>query len=554
MSFISIISQINEASSIPLEDLKAAVKKDKRVNKIFSKNLQLDEIENISEFIQTLKYYILNNKHVINHVKTRNAASSRVTNWALRDLRQVQADTLTQSRLTGIQDEIADIFRDITSTHNMVYSNDTGKSLWGWINGLAGYRGNLSYLAIRELKSLPTIRPSTKTVVYQGLLFNAESLKEVNSNSGLCVGEGLKFLRSVRDGKRIVDIEYEAPTIWYKSKEQALDRAYHGNETVGVERIKIRGDLAFVISTTVNPNQIIVDTALLPPKVVQNKPIVVVDAGKFTARIVHKITPEGEVDPAATTDEQSEVAGALENLQTFAYVFKPPLAEVEFVQTSASELIDAQLPELKMLLEPSAKTKIVKTMQVLLDYYNTYFKDLPETELNEFLQHPSLGTASQVALALRGIMGNSVAILTKIGEREAVSLRRSPKVPLHELSAEELWLSLEQTSFARASPVLKMTEKTPRFKDWSSFSPIITITRLIGMSGRTDLHTKGREEQRKEILKTIDKFFETFDIPKPQDQNQAADEIEKIFLTIERNVKLLQILRKVRTHLDRLKD
>ncbi len=74
------------------------------------------------------------------------------------------------------------------------------------------------------------------------------------------------------------------------------------------------------------------------------------------------------------------------------------------------------------------------------------------------------------------------------------------------------------------------------------------------MSGRTDLHTKGREEQRKEILKTIDKFFETFDIPKPQDQNQAADEIEKIFLTIERNVKLLQILRKVRTHLDRLKD
>jgi hypothetical protein len=550
---MQLISQLNEASDLPLSQVRDAMKKDKRVSKIFSKNLQLDEIPDLKEFIQTLKFYLLNNRNVLAHVSSRNGASPRVNNWSMKSLRQIRPDGLNQESLEELQREVADLFKDITSTQNTTYSNDTGQALWGWINQMRGYH-NLHYAAVRELKTYPAIRPEKPIVVYRGLLFNEASMKEKpNYDGGMDVGAGLKFLRAVREGKRIADIQYDEPTKWYRSKDAALDDAHNGDETWRSERKKIRGELAFVVSMMVDPSKIIVDTSMIP-KVTHEKPVVVVDGGKFTVRIVHKFTPDGEVDPLAGATEQSDTASALENLQTFAHIFKPPFAEPPSDDVTRGGWNATRVETFKELMDPAAQAKIIKATQNLLDYFNTYLKDLPDAELNDLLSHKNLGAASQVALSIRDIMQEKTAHPTEKDPRYSAHLNRMQHVPRHSLSAEDAWAGRKYSSLRGSIPALKMGEKTPRFRDWSTFSPIISLMHMAGIPVVKDLHQKGAAVQRAEILKTIDGFYQTFGLTKPAGQDAAVTEMEKMILTAERNASLLIKLWEIRHLLDRLKD
>jgi hypothetical protein len=549
---MSLISQINEAAGVPLADLKAAVKKDKRVSKIFTKDLQLDQIDNVKEFIQTLRFYILNNRNVIEFVKSRNGASSRVNNWSLKALRQIRPEGLNQDSLEELQKEVADLFKDITSTGNATYSNGTAESLWGWLQRMKGFRGALNYHAVRELKTLPAIRPEKPIVVYRGLLFNEQSLKERDDyNGGMAVGDGLKFLRAQREGKRVVDLTYEEPTAWFRNKEQALDEAHNGDEAWRSERKAIKGELAFVVSMIVDPKHIIVDTSMMP-KVTHDKPTVVVDAGKYTVRIVHKFTPTGEVDPVEVASDSSEGASVLENLQTFAHVFKLPYVDPVFEDLTRGGWDADRVASFIQLAKPDTKVRINKAMQNLIDYYNEYLKNIPKNELNDLSGHKQLGVAAQVAKEIDDIMSEKTAHPTERDTRYS-GFRQLHK-PRHELTADEMWEGHKSSSLRGSIPTLKMSATTPRFRDWSTWSPIISLMHMSGVPVTKDLHQKGAKVQREEVLKTIDAFFHTIGEAKPEGQENAVNRMHEVILTAERNASILSKLWAVRHLLDKLKD
>jgi hypothetical protein len=99
-----------------------------------------------------------------------------------------------------------------------------------------------------------------------------------------------------------------------------------------------------------------------------------------------------------------------------------------------------------------------------------------------------------------------------------------------------------------------MSVTTPRFRDWSTWSPIISLMHMSGVPVTKDLHQKGAKVQREEVLKTIDAFFHTIGEAKPEGQENAVNRMHEVILTAERNASILSKLWAVRHLLDKLKD
>lgn len=555
---MQLISYLQEAADIPLADLKAAVKKDKRVNKIFTKNLQLDEIPDIKEFINTLRFYVLNNRHVIDFVKKRGPGSQYLSSWILKAARELRPETLDQKGLDELREAITDIFRDVTTTTNATFSNDTGKWLYGWLNDLAGYRGALAYGAVRELKTLPNIRPSKPVHLYRGLTFDKASLKERDRGDGtMDVGAGLQFLRSVRDGKRVVDIEYGEATKWYRDKKVAISNAMSDRDVAhepNMDRSKLKGELGFVISILAQPSDIIVDTALLPKPAAD--PTVVLQAGEYVVRISNKYTPAGEVDPIDAHDDSSEAGSILESLQLFAHVFKPPFHEPASDDITRGGTGPERIKEIKALSAPDMKGKAIKSLQVLLDYYNQHLKNIPPNELNDLAGHKTLSAAAQVAMKINELLNDKISHPTE--KDEGYRKGHAKQVPRHELTAEQIWDAKKFSSLNGSLNALNLAASTDlkspgRYQDWSSWGPIISLMYLGGVPIPSEIHRRPGSQQAKAAKAAVDGFYHVMGEPEPTDMIEAVRKMADMIYLAEQNAAVLLKVWEVRHLLDRLK-
>jgi hypothetical protein len=545
----SLISQLNEASDIPLAQLKATMKKDKRVNIVFTKSPQVDEIKDPIEFVKTIRYYLLNNRNVLEFVKSRSAASTRVSNWYLKSTRQVKPENFTQAGLDSIVEVVGDIFRDLTTVTNATISSDTMSSLWHWLGKQAGYRGDLSHTAIREFVTIPSIRPEAPVLLYRGLSFDEKSLEERSDGAGsMTVGSGLRFLRSIRQGKRVADAEWDVCTMWTRDKEAARAEAFSDNRWEQ-GRQKISGKLGFLVSMLAKPSDIIVDTNMLGPKVKHDPPTVVLKSGKYTIRVVNKWTPDGEVDPTETIDQSSEAAAVAESITMFAHVFKVPFPDPDFIATDRGALGAKGQESFLQLIKPETTTKIIKAYDTVRNYYNEHIKHVTTDELNSMAGDPQYGSAVQVLKDLHDSMEHKVQHPTERDTR--YSGDRKKYVPRFEMTGQEAWDGDKSFSLREIIPYIVNFK---RMTQWNTTSKINDLAKLAGLPIISNLHQKAGKIQQEQLDAAIAGFFKFIGEPMPENKAAMAHRIAEVVRTAERNAVMLQNLWSIRQSLDRLKD
>jgi hypothetical protein len=538
---MKLISQLNEASDISVTDLKAVMKKDKRVNKIFTKDLQLDEISNLKEFIDTLRYYLLNNRNVMAFVKARGPGSERVSPFWFDRARAYRAETMTQNELNTIGSEVSSIFRDVTAIQSTNIRTATMNAMWDFLDNVKSHNFNSQEAA--ELFSMPNIRPRGAIRVYRGINFNEQSLIEKEDIHGkMTLGSGLKFLKSIRAGKRVVDLDWDKYSIWTTSKEHALRYAYHGSEGSYLSARKLKNSLGFVISTLAEPSSILVQVNLLPKVKPQEQESVILVPGTYTARLVHKFTPDGEVDPTAKA-ASSDASEVVEDLELFAHVFKLPTAKRPDFESMERGNLGQALDSLQELNGPAMKAKILKSYSLLQDYYNTQLKGLDDNDLNSLAADNS--TAVSIIKEIRKYMEENLSI-----DANKSAQNRFGNTPRHELGAGQVY---DNTNYISNRESMVAIAANVRFTQWSSASGINNLRRAGGTGTYdSDLHRKGGKIQQAAMEEAIDGFYKIIDKPRPAGRDAAVKEMIATTFYIERNAKLLSDLWRIRESLDRL--
>lgn len=538
---MKLISQLNEASDISVTDLKAVMKKDKRVNKIFTKDLQLDEISNLKEFIDTLRYYLLNNRNVMAFVKARGPGSERVSPFWFDRARAYRAETMTQNELNTIGSEVSSIFRDVTAIQSTNIRTVTMNAMWDFLDNVRSHNFNSQEAA--ELFSMPNIRPKGAIRVYRGINFDEHSLIEKPDLSGkMTLGSGLQFLKSVRAGKRVVDLDWDKYSIWTTSKEHALRYAYHGSEGSYLSARKLKNSLGFVISTLAEPSSILVQVNLLPKVKPQEQESVILVPGTYTARLVHKFTPDGEVDPTAKA-ASSDASEVVEDLELFAHGFKLPTAKRPDFESMERGNLGQALDSLQELNGPAMKAKILKSYSLLQDYYNTQLKGLDDNDLNSLAADNS--TAVSIIKEIRKYMEENLSI-----DANKSAQNRFGNTPRHELGAGQVY---DNTNYISNRESMVAIAANVRFTQWSSASGINNLRRAGGTGTYdSDLHRKGGKIQQAAMEEAIDGFYKIIDKPRPAGRDAAVKEMIATTFYIERNAKLLSDLWRIRESLDRL--
>jgi hypothetical protein len=224
---MDLIQTLQEASGHPIDDLKKVMSKDKRVKAIFQKHLDLDDIENKGEFLNTVKFFLLNNRNVLKFVEDRDYIKDLSKN-TLKKLREIRPAELSQKHIDDLLEFTNALFREHGHVERSGMSPKTRKEILDWVNANGRYF-DLTTATRKELQSLPNIRPTRPILLYRGLLFSAGDLRERKRYDGqLEVGNGLKFLRSVREGTRVVDLEWDRASSWTTSKQTAMQFARFG--------------------------------------------------------------------------------------------------------------------------------------------------------------------------------------------------------------------------------------------------------------------------------------------------------------------------------------
>lgn len=544
---MQLISQLQEAADVPLKDLKALVKKDKRVNKVFSKNLQLDELDDPAEFVRTLRFYVLNNRNVLAFVKDSGSAR-RVSSFWFRSAREIRPETLTQKSLDDIVENVQDFFKDLTAAQNGTVSTSTYKDLWQLLDReyvTLNARHNMSNSERREWLATPEFRPTTPVTLYMGLHFNEGNFKEKQDyNGNMEVGQGLQFLRSVREGKRVVDLKLSGLSIWTTSLEEARNYAFNGSESsYRKEQDKIRSQMAFVISTLMKPSNIIVDTARLP--VPHSEPKVIVAEGDYTCRIINKYTPKGEVDPTAGVDDNSAAVDTAESITTFAHVWKPPLTRPKFGTLDRGSF---DLASFNLMRDPDTKPKILKSMENLRRYYLEHLHSADSDGLAE-LSGTNHHDAAELIAGLQKFFGERQEHPTELDPSRGRARKKLYK--RHELTSEEVYDNYKSASIDGILPFL--VDKK-RFTSWSTASPLIALLHLASIPVPKDVHLSAGKVQQEWLSKAVTGFFNVIGEPEPADRKEAAKKIHDMVALAERNANMLDKLWDFRDDLDRLKD
>ena len=419
---MQLLQLLQESSSLSVPDLKKAMMKDPKAAIIFKKDLTLDQIQDKDAFLATMKFYVFNNENVRDFIRTRHNIKDVSVN-TLNEYRKMRGADMTQNNLTWLQDFVNSIFKEHSSVHKGSMSTDLKKQLKDWFNGNGRYF-NLPAWAVNELMSIPTLRPDKRVVLYRGVLFGEGSLGTHESYDGtLEVGNGLKFLRSIKKGGKEVDLSWSRPSSWSTSKEVADRFAKYGpaSSQFGAmmqwfdrssKKAAIDGALGYVISTLANPEDILLDTKRLSasiPMAHGDESEVILKPGTYLARVVKKYTVEGEVEPTAVDTDEKELpaAAALKPTKDFAASFSIPEEQLGILTSSensgpriwsSSALLLIRKPEVfKKLILNSTTTTVLHSFDKLIEFYNKELKELQDDDLraDKFATKEELGSKIQ---------------------------------------------------------------------------------------------------------------------------------------------------------------
>lgn len=521
---MKLLRMLQEASSLSIPDVKKAIQKDYRVKFILQKEVSLDsdlKDKDKDMFLETIKFYVFNNPEIQSFVASR-ANIKDISKAMFDSLRKIKnASELTQMKLEDISNIIKTIFKEYNAVEKASMTTELRKELKDWFNTSGRYYYDLPNWAKKELDSLP-IKPDKRVLVYRGVLFKKSALEERTKYDGtLDVGNGLKFLRSIREDKRTVDLDWDRPSSWTKNKEVAERFAKYGAAQTSVgatlqwlnrerEDRKIDGEIGFVISMYVKPEDVLIDTDKFKATFHMqhgDEAEVIVKPGQYLTRIVKKYTVKGEVDPEESTESSSSVISELlPKIITFNEKFNIPedlieatsISSMSFYPGPADLISDSS--KFKKLAIRGTTTQVMHMFDQLLNFYRDNFSKLSKDEfrIDKFSDNESQAKiASQLKLFQETF---SESIRTKDGSK-----------PLYNLSAEDLRRSIIARDVNAIEPALLTGQRITQTAGGDTISSLAKALKTkIPSSARP--HMFGADKQQAMLSDIVDAFYKKLDI------------------------------------------
>lgn len=530
---MSLIQLLQEASSLPLDDLKKAVKKDATAAPVLKAGAKLEDIPDVEKFLATVKFHILNNEQVRKFVASRSNVKE-VHKMHFDDLRKLRASDFDQDKLDYLTDFVKSLFKEHGTVVKGGMSTELKRKLNDWFNNSGTYY-TLPTWAERELDSIPGIKPAGRIILYRGVLFSEDSLKERKKYDGtLEAGNGLKFLRSIRQDKRTVDLDWDRPSSWTKSKEVAdrFARYAPSSSQFGAmmgwfEREKqerfIDGALGYVIAIYANPEDVLIDTEKFNANFHMkhgDEREVVLKPGTYTVRIVKKYTVKGEVDPeAAAESAPTTVLDSIEKVKSLADRFTLDKDLTDAVNSigngwrvndSANMLKDVKL--FSTLATKGATTIALSKWEQLMDFYN---KELVEVNVDDLRADNFLGDeeTAKKAQALKDLIS---WFKSKVRHSQFKDGRSNSTGPKHELSATEYRKTIKADDISSLEPALLVGT---RVTDYRAGNAIADFARHLGVSipASAKPHQFGKDKQQAMLNDILQAFFQKLNLDASED-------------------------------------
>lgn len=558
---MKLISTLQEASGHAIDDLKKVLTKDKRTKALFQKHLDLDEITNPVEFLNTVKFFLLNNRNVIQFVEDRDNVKS-VSKHTLKKLRELKPTELTQRNVDDLLAFAADVFREHGYVERAGISGHVRKELVDWKNA-SGRFFDLSRGTQNELMSVPGLRPTRPTLLYRGLLFNPHDLKERKRYDGqMEVGKGLKFLQSIREGTRIVDLDWGRPSSWSTSKEVAMQFAKFGpaqsnfGATLqwlerGSQGKVIDGDLGFIISILAQPEDILIDIQRLVTSAHLkhgSEAEMILKPGTYTCRISTKFTQKGEVDPLAGTKIDDSVNAVVEAVREFSRTWNvsPPegAVDADWSSISIDRLLErGESDAFVKLATLGTKTEVLRSYAELKDFYDTNIASLNTESLQSLLSDRRVGKSIEWIIDLQKFMNGQdahPAFKTSNNSRGRTTVK--------EMTPEQY----REAGYTLLSDRVKEGSSIGRYTDSAIGRNMNILLTGFGKSDKVDreIHRRGRKEQEEHIDHVLDGFFSKIGKDRPADKDEAVRLLRNALGGAERNARLLNTLLDQRETLD----
>jgi len=537
---MQLIHQLNEASGLHLDSLKKAMMKDVRTKQLFTRDLDISEISNVPEFVNSVKFFLLNNRNVLEFVKQRSDVKS-LSDRALKRLREIRPKDFTQKDLEAYQEFATDLFREFGHVERVGLSAETRRELVDWANGNGRYF-NLSRGAQRELASVPGLKPEREVVLYRGLLFSSHDLKERKTYDGsLEVGAGLKFLRSIREGTRVVDLSWDRPSSWSTSKQTAMQfarfKSASSNFGATMQWLQreghIDGDLGFIVSVRAKPEDVLIDMGRLVTKAhLQHgdEGEIILKPGSYTCRVFTKLTKQGEVDPVAR-GAGTQIAEMIGAIRKFSETWTAPDIENSSTKGWGYHDLDRLLrngseEELVELTRTDTRNQALSSLETLISFYKDVVASVDQEELHQNLAGKN-GKIIQWAIDLQKQMTE---------KRKAPGLEKAER--LVDLTLEQI-----RSSFSSYySKAIGEIYSGRRFTDRTCATLLEGLARVFGVSAQAELHRAGKDVQQNVAAEIATAAAKAMKVAEPASNEDRASVIKNLIVGAARNGSVLNLV------------
>jgi len=555
---MSLISTLNEAADTKLQDLKSVVTKDKRIKMILSKTLSLEDIKNPKEFIDTLRFQVLNNRNVIDFVNERDGVF-KTSKTMFAAARKLTANQLTDEKLKQLQITIQGLFKEIDQVQKGGVSTYARREILDWINSSGRYY-DLSRGTQRELASTPSLKPDGPIVLYRGLLFNSYDLVERERYDGtLEVGKGLKFLRSIRKGKRIVDLEWDRPSSWSKHLAIAERFAKYGPASSSYAatmqwltrgKKEIDGDLGFVVSTLIQPDDVLIDISKFQSTAHRqhgDEGEIIIKPGTYRCRLHTKFDKSGKVDlDSASEDQLDGKAEELVNqVRVFAKTWKADWSAVHsddwHFYDFSSALLKLSEGGLKALFSAATTEKVISQYDQLREFYSRLKENFGDEVIQRVLLSPETSQLGNWIKNLYDELGLSVTSKKYVTDKNPKG-----KMLKGEINGQDYRNSLTSSE----AMDFKNTLKSARFTDYRTGMLIGKILKKFANRNVSEIHRKKGADQKalvEEAAAALLDFFNT-----DQGEKSKVEAAATVILRVDRNLRMTQFLNRTRKSLSKV--
>ncbi len=570
MKFIRLLQEASEAK---LEDIKTALKKDSITKILFSKTGSFSDIIDKEKFIATIKYHLLNNRNVLDFAATRSMPAKdgvkshygikNISAGELASLRKLTASNFDESDFNQLKLFVSDLFKEHKNSLEGVISSDARKELTDWANA-NGRFFNLSNRTQQELKSVSSIRPDKKVVLYRGLLFKDYDLTSRKTYDGTNVeGNGLKFMKNIRDGKDIVDIEWERPSSWTTSKEIAERFAKFSAQQSSFSatmnwlsrgKDAIDGEIGFVISTLANPKDILVDMNRLRTGLGLNhgnEGEIILAPGKITARVVEKYNKKGKIEKGNTEaakekedqlKEAKSIIKKIEKLKILDLIKKVPETTKFNNPNLRSNTLDSS--DMDDLFHDSKTPVILKMTDDINKQYESLVKLLKEfkdkfSDVEFTTDYANVNDEASMKL---------LKTIKNIQKYTKETIRNS-HFKEGRGSVIDLPLDKYRMSFGNPYDIAETADKI-RFVNGDSVKPRIYgknlghwfneyYKKLTGETISSKFEMLGEAKQKPAVEKVLKDLFDKYKIPYSDSYKENIDTFINVARRIHRNTRLL---------------